>query len=132
MDRRFLAWGFFFGLTAVILGAFASHALKASLSAEQLSSFQTGIRYQMYHSILLLILGFQTKLIFQKGTILYLLVIGIVCFSISIYILSLKNILGIEGLSIVGPVTPIGGSLLIISWALLLIKVLKKGNLKGE
>ncbi|MDX1314260.1 MAG: DUF423 domain-containing protein, partial [Eudoraea sp.] len=50
--------GGLFGLLAVVFGAFGAHALKKKLSEEQLKSYETGVKYQMYHSILLLVLGF--------------------------------------------------------------------------
>ena len=50
-----------FGMLAIILGAFGAHALKKILNEEQLKSFETGVKYQMYHAIVLLILGFQLK-----------------------------------------------------------------------
>jgi len=78
----------FLGLTAIILGAFGAHALKEILSVEQLNSFETAVRYQMYHVIVLLIVnlfdGFTTK---QKNTISILFFIAILLFSGSIYLI---------------------------------------------
>ena len=123
MKKTFLAWGFFFGLTAVILGAFAAHGLEKALDPEQIDSFQTGVRYQMYHAILLILLGKQPE--FRKKAILYFLVIGTLLFSFSIYLLNLRQLLELDFLSILGPITPIGGTLLIIAWGMLLLQVLK-------
>ena len=123
MKRTFLAWGFFFGLSGVILGAFAAHALKEVLNESQLDSFQTGVRYQMYHALLLILLsGFEQ---FRTKAILNLTVVGVTLFSFSIYFLNLREPLNIEALRYLGPITPIGGTLLIIAWVILLFKTLK-------
>ena len=60
MNRKFLIAGSIFGMLGVIIGAFATHGLKPLLSAEEISSFETGVRYQMYHAFLLLILGLKS------------------------------------------------------------------------
>lgn len=125
MKRSFLIWASFFGLTAVINGAMAAHALSSVLGDTLLDSFQTGVRYQMFHAILLLILGFQPYEKFKSKWLLWLIVIGTICFSFSIYLLSTRELIGIEGLKMLGPVTPIGGSLLIIAWFILLVKSFK-------
>ena len=61
MNEIALVFAAFFGATAIILGAFGAYLLKKKLSTEQLQSFETGIKYQMYHAIVLLVLGFQLK-----------------------------------------------------------------------
>jgi len=104
----------------------AAHALSSVLGDSLVDSFQTGVRYQMFHAILLLILGFQPYEQFKSKLILWLIVVGTICFSFSIYLLSTRELIGIEALKMLGPVTPIGGSLLIIAWFILLIKSLKK------
>ncbi len=128
MHRRFYIAGFAFGLTGVILGAFATHGLKPVLSNAAMNSFETGVQYQIYHALLLLILGNLkeekekiTKLIF------YLLVIGIFLFSGSIYLLSTREITNLN-IGFLGPVTPLGGSLLILCWILLLWRFIKLKN----
>ena len=126
MKRSFLNWAFFFGLTAVINGAMAAHALSSVLGDSLVDSFQTGVRYQMFHAILLLILGFQPDERFRSKMILWLIVAGIFCFSFSIYLLSTRELIGIEGLKMLGPITPIGGTLLIAAWFILLIKSFKR------
>lgn len=110
------------GALAVMLGAFGAHSLKALLSPEQLQTFETGVRYQFYHTFALLFTGWlattrPSKLINMAGASF---VAGICCFSGSLYILSVRSLLGIENLSLIGPVTPIGGLFFIIGWILLL------------
>ncbi|TYB79265.1 DUF423 domain-containing protein [Bizionia myxarmorum] len=107
-----------FGMLSVIFGAFGAHALKKTLSAEQLQSFEVGVKYQMYHAIVLLVLGFNyTNL---SPAIYWCFTIGILLFSFSIYGLVLSDSRG-KKLRFLGPITPIGGLLLVIGWLLLLI-----------
>ncbi len=126
MKKTILVAATIFGFTAVILGALGAHALKAHLGADQLNSFETGVKYQMYHAITLLVLG-----LWYKADIKFLnmagwcMIIGTVFFSFSIYLLSTRSITGLEGINFLGPVTPIGGMLIITGWLLLLIMFLK-------
>lgn len=123
MKKSFLLWAGIFGILAVVLGAMGAHALKGVLSESQLNSFETGVRYQMYHALLLIALSAIKEL--QSKAILYLIVIGVFFFSFSIYLLNLRFEIGLEGLSILGPITPIGGLLLIAAWAMIIGKALK-------
>lgn len=115
----------FYGMSSVILGAFGAHALKKVLSEAALQSFETGVKYQMYHAIVLLIVGFyfsfSTKL---ENTMAWMFIAGVFLFSISIYLLSISNYLGIK-LAFLGPVTPLGGLLMITAWVLLGVIVIK-------
>ena len=107
------------GALAVVLGAFASHGLKESLEAEQLNSFQTGIRYQLYHVFFLLIVHLLPGISEKTKSLLYKLVlVGILLFSGSIYLLSTRAVTGVD-ISAVGWITPIGGTLLISAWLVL-------------
>ena len=126
MQKQFLATGFFFGMTAVILGAFGAHTLKEILTPEMLSSFETGVRYQMYHAFLLLAVGILPSVSDKtRKAVYWLTTIGIVFFSVSIYLLSTAKISGIDFRSI-GWITPVGGLLLIVAWFLLFIDVIRK------
>ena len=109
-----------FGMLSVILGAFGAHALKKILSEKQLHSFEVGVKYQMYHSIVLLVLSFNSNAI--SSAIFWCFTIGIVLFSFSIYGLVLSDAKG-KKLRFLGPITPIGGLLLVIGWLLLLTSV---------
>ena len=112
------------GGLAVIFGAFGAHALKKILNEEQLKSFETGVKYQMYHALVLLIIGFNFKLeTTSEKYMVYSFIIGILLFSFSIYglvISSAKN----KKLTFLGPITPLGGLFLIIGWLLLFVSVL--------
>ncbi|MBL7868322.1 DUF423 domain-containing protein [Flavobacterium lindanitolerans] len=126
MDRKIIAAAAILGFVAIILGAFGAHALKKVLDVEQLVSFETGVRYQMYHALFLLFLG-TTKLVSDKtkSTIYYLVISGVLFFSGSIYLLATRNITNVD-FSVIGFITPIGGLLMIIAWALLFLNILKQ------
>lgn len=127
MERKIIATAAFLGLTAIILGAFGAHALKNYLTPEQLISFETGVKYQMYHTLFLLFLGLSAVFLTDKTKKLmyWLVVLGVAFFSGSIYLLTTKNVTGID-FKFLGPITPIGGTLLITAWGILLVKVLNK------
>jgi uncharacterized membrane protein YgdD (TMEM256/DUF423 family) len=112
--------GALYGLLAVIFGAFGAHALKKKLTPELLQSFETGVKYQMYHAIVLLVLGF--NLGFDApidAWVVNCFIFGTLLFSFSIYALCLGASKGNKP-KFLGPVTPIGGLLLVVGWALLL------------
>ena len=129
MKRSYYIAGFSLGLIAVVLGAFATHGLKPSLSAEAIDSFETGVRYQMYHAFLLLVIGnMQLRGNKMPPSLLYMIIAGVLLFSGSIYLLATNTLTAID-FKILGPVTPLGGSLLIFCWGILIwnsIKLKKK------
>ena len=111
--------GSLLGLLAVVFGAFGAHALKKSLNNDQLKSFETGVKYQMYHAILLLVLRFNLNLDTNvQRYMIYCFIFGILLFSFSIYLLVLGKSKG-KNMAFIGPVTPLGGLLLVIGWGLL-------------
>jgi uncharacterized membrane protein YgdD (TMEM256/DUF423 family) len=113
----------FLGLSAVILGAFGAHALKEILTAEQLLSFETAVRYQMYHAIVLLFVnvfeGFSAK---QKNVISIMFFMGVLVFSGSIYLIQLTSITAKS----IWFVTPLGGFFFIIGWVSMMVIFIKK------
>lgn len=116
MSKQTIGLAATLGVISIILGAFGAHALKEVLNANQLVSFETGVRYQMYHALFLLAVGmlpFITKK--QRKSILVTTLLGVLLFSGSIYLLSTQIISGIN-FKFLGPITPIGGLFLIISW----------------
>ena len=114
-----------FCLSAVILGAFGAHALKEVLSESQLSSFQTGVRYQFFHGLAILILSFNMNYFTKRlSSIIKIMSVGIILFSFSIYLLNIQYLIGFS-MSYLGPITPIGGLLLITSWIGLFFSVKK-------
>ncbi|MFN8325541.1 DUF423 domain-containing protein [Flavobacterium sp.] len=126
MENRITITGLFFGVTSIILGAFGAHALKNYLTPEQLVSFETGVRYQMYHALFLLFLS-RNQSVTQKTkkTVFYLISVGVILFSFSIFLLTTKNVTSID-FKFLGPITPIGGLLLISGWMILFISYLKR------
>lgn len=121
MNTKIAAYACFILALGIILGAMAAHALEKLISAEQLSSFKTAVDYHIYHGFALLILSFFGKVLTEKQlTILFrLFVTGLFFFSGSIYFLSTSEIYGLQEMnSIIGPITPIGGLILITSWVI--------------
>lgn len=126
MDRKIFSTAAFFGMTAIILGAFGAHALKKVLTIDQLATFETGVKYQMYHALFLLFLGLNNHLTSKtKKTILILTILGIIFFSGSIYLLATNSLTSFD-FKVIGFVTPIGGLLLIVAWSIFMIQFLKK------
>ena len=120
---KFIKVSILFCVVSVILGAFGSHLLKDLLSETELSSFKTGIRYQMFHGLAILILSLNSNKFTSKlKTSLLLMSIGTVLFSFSIYFLSIDDLLSFS-MKFLGPITPIGGTILIISWIYLILNV---------
>lgn len=125
MKNLTLIIGAVYGLTSVILGAFGAHALKKVISAEKLVSFETGVRYQMYAALFLLIIGYILK--FETPSekwISILMIAGTFIFSVTIYLLAFSEVMAVPS-KIIGPLTPLGGLLMIISWAMLIFYFIK-------
>ena len=128
MHKRFLSVGAILGALAVALGAFGAHALKKIVPPDSVNTFQTGVQYQMYHSLALLLVAviferFPNKFIRLAGNFF---ITGIVLFSGSLYILTLLKATETVGLNGVGIVTPFGGLFFIAGWLLLFRGVIKK------
>ena len=124
MTQFTLLFASILGGLAVVFGAFGAHALKKILSEAQLKSFETGVKYQMYHALVLLIIGFNFNLeTISEKYMVYCFTAGILLFSFSIYglvISSAKN----KKIKFLGPVTPLGGLFLIVGWALLFYSII--------
>ena len=128
MNKKILTTAAVFGVLAIILGAFGAHALKKVLTVEQLTTFETGVKYQMYHALFLLFLGSNTIIKeSSKKLIFNLILTGILLFSGSIYFLATTTITQIN-FKPIGILTPIGGIFLIAGWALFCVKLLKNNS----
>jgi uncharacterized membrane protein YgdD (TMEM256/DUF423 family) len=130
MNVKFVITGVILITVGIILGAFGAHGLKSQLVnfPEKIESFETGVKYQMYSGFTFLIIGLNaSKLNFSLKNIYVFWFIGMLLFSVSIYLLSIQPILKVS-LSFLGPVTPIGGGLIITGWILFLIRLLKNNN----
>ena len=120
MKNLTLIIGGIYGLLSVILGAFGAHAFKKILSIERLESFETGVRYQTYAAFFLLIVGYILKFeTTSEKWISILMIAGTFLFSVSIYFLAFQDYLGMN-LKFLGPITPLGGLFMIISWGMLI------------
>jgi uncharacterized membrane protein YgdD (TMEM256/DUF423 family) len=128
MQKGFLRLGAFLGALSVVLGAFGAHALKQLISDKRLAIFETGVRYQFYHAIALLITG----ILYKEFTNTYLswagrlFGLGLLFFSGSLYLLSFIELTEQTGLRWIAAITPIGGVCFIAGWLLLAIGVSKK------
>jgi uncharacterized membrane protein YgdD (TMEM256/DUF423 family) len=120
----------FFALSAIILGAMGAHSLKESLDTSAIESFKTGVRYQAWHALALLFVGLahKEKLLSGTASITVLFSLGTVLFSLSIYLLSTSALSHLK-VSWLGPVTPIGGLLLIAGWAVLFVNIWRSKSL---
>lgn len=117
--------GSLFGLLAVIFGAFGAHVLKKTFTAEQLASFETGVKYQMYHALLILMLSFNLNFDTSlERNMMYCFLIGTFLFSFSIYGLCLSTAKGSK-MRFLGPITPLGGLFLVLGWGLLCYSFIK-------
>ena len=125
MNKKLLIVGTILGILGIILGAFAAHGLDKIIDREALKSFETGVRYQMYHAFLFLILGTTLWVSKKSKTIIYyLVIIGLLLFSGSIYGLA-TNTLSDFDFKMIAMVTPLGGLLLIMAWIIMLIDIIK-------
>ncbi|MGB3607886.1 MAG: DUF423 domain-containing protein [Psychroserpens sp.] len=125
MNKTILITGCILGMIAIIVGAFGAHSLKVLISNDAQITFETGVRYQMYHALLLLFVGQMTQLgLRSKKAIFYLVLLGVLCFSGSIYGLA-TNILTSFDFKQIGFITPIGGVFLIAAWTVLLVGIFR-------
>ena len=129
MHKRFLIIAAIFGGLAVALGAFGAHGLEKITPDEKiLHGFQTGVQYQMYHALALLVLAvmyekFQYRWIKWSGNCF---IAGVILFSGSLYTLTFLKIQESSAVKFVGPVTPLGGIFFIAGWLFLLVAAMKK------
>ena len=125
MEKKIFISASLLGLLAVVLGAFAAHGLRDALNTTSLESFQTGVRYQMYHAFFLFVVGLLPQLtLAQKSRLFWVTITGVVLFSGSIYLLSSNTLTPID-FGFLGPITPIGGLFLISAWGVLFYHLLK-------
>lgn len=126
MDKKILITALSFGLISIVLGAFGAHALKKVLTVDQLNSFEVGVRYMMYHALFLLFLGTTSILLPEQKNVVYNLTLaGTLFFSVSIFLLSTQALTGFN-FKFLGPITPIGGVLLIAAWAVTIYYIITK------
>jgi uncharacterized membrane protein YgdD (TMEM256/DUF423 family) len=126
MNRRIIITAAVLGMLGVIAGAFAAHGLKPKLTPQNLEIWHTAVQYQFYHVFALLFLTTFSR--FNNGLIsigYYLFTFGIIFFSGSLYLLACRDLLGWGWLSIMGPITPLGGVLFIAGWVCLALAAVR-------
>lgn len=129
MNNRTLAWASGILLLAVALGAFGAHGMEPRIDARSYHNWNTAAQYQFYHGLALLALAVMDVRLAPRtvGLVRTLFVMGVVCFSGSLYLLASKELFGAEWLvRVLGPITPLGGLLFISGWAALLIASVRK------
>jgi uncharacterized membrane protein YgdD (TMEM256/DUF423 family) len=125
MNKKILVTGAVLGVIAIVLGAFAAHGLEKLIDLDAQQIFETGVRYQMYHALFLLFIGSSSKVTLKaKKTIFYLVIIGLLFFSGSIYGLATNSLTSFDFKQIT-MITPLGGFLLILAWILLTVNIVK-------
>jgi uncharacterized membrane protein YgdD (TMEM256/DUF423 family) len=126
MEKNGIFLASFFGATAIVFGAFGAHSIGNHLNMQSLNVYETAVKYQMYHALFLLIVS-QNKSVTDatKKNIFWVITIGVFMFSGSLYLLSTNAITTFD-FKFLGPITPIGGMLLILGWLILLRSVFSK------
>ena len=126
MNKTIFSTGIVFGALAVIFGAFGAHGLEKLVDVDAIQTYETGVRYQMYHALLLLILA-NTNFVSEKKKriIYYLITLGIILFSFSIFLLATNDLTSFDFRKI-GLLTPLGGTLLILGWIVLGFRAFKR------
>jgi uncharacterized membrane protein YgdD (TMEM256/DUF423 family) len=134
MVNRSIAAGAIFAMLSVVLGAFAAHGLQQYVESglmddKMLRNFETGARYQMYHAIAIMICGIISRFHTETNWLhasFWLFITGILLFSGSLYLLSARNVIGLESWHWLGPVTPLGGVAFIAGWIMLVLHAMQK------
>jgi uncharacterized membrane protein YgdD (TMEM256/DUF423 family) len=131
MHRSFLLSGTLLGGIAVVLGAFGAHGLKKVVPPETVTTFQTGVQYQMYHALALILAAIvfekagQSNLLNWAG---YCFLAGILLFSGSLYLLTAMKATGKVGMEGIGIITPFGGLFFIAGWLLFFVAAMRLGR----
>ena len=130
-QNYYIKWAAALAAIGVSFGALGAHTLEKLLVPKSLTAWETAVRYQLIHAVVILILALNDKLISDKKMrrILNFFILGIVFFSGSIYLLSTQSITGLS-VSFLGPITPIGGVLMITAWILVFLQAVKTTKLK--
>lgn len=126
MNKQIILMASLFGVFAVILGAFGAHGLEGKVDEYHLGTWKTANQYHFYHTLALLFLSTFSRA--KNASIrvsFWAFTVGIILFSGSLYLLSVRDLIGLEGFKFLGPVTPIGGLFFIVGWIGLFIAALR-------
>ena len=125
MNKSILVAGAILGILGIVLGAFGAHGLEKLVDGDAVNTFETGVRYQIYHAFFLLIVGGTSFVNLKtKKIVFYLVIIGVLFFSGSIYGLATNELSSFD-FKTIAMITPVGGLLLILSWVMVLIGIIK-------
>lgn len=125
MNKTLLITGSIFGILGIVLGAFAAHGLEKLVDTDAIKTFETGVRYQIYHAFLLLILGSTSFVSLKsKKVIFYFVLLGVLFFSGSIYGLATNSLSSFD-FKTIALITPVGGLLLIVAWTVMLVGIIR-------
>jgi uncharacterized membrane protein YgdD (TMEM256/DUF423 family) len=123
MDKLFFILGSISAGLGVAIGAFGAHGLRARLTADLLQTFETGVRYHLYHALALFVVAFALTRWQQTSGLStaagWLFVVGIILFSGSLYLLA------ITGVRWLGAITPLGGVAFIAGWICLVVAAMR-------
>lgn len=126
INKKILIVSSLLGAITIAIGAFGAHGLKSLVDEESLRTFETGVRYQMYHVLALLAFSFSKHLPAKALLLVFrFFLLGILFFSGSIYFLALQEVLPFS-VRFLGPITPLGGLLFIMGWLYLAYSVYKQ------
>lgn len=126
MNKQIILAASFFGILAVILGAFGAHGLEGKVSEVQLDAWKTANQYHFYHTLALLFLSTFSRAKNASIRVSFIAFsLGILLFSGSLYLLSVRDLLGLTGFSFLGPITPLGGLSFIVGWVGLFVAALR-------
>jgi len=128
MQKIYLVIGSLLAGLAVALGAFGAHGLKKIVSSENVATYQTGVQYQMYHALALILVGILSERIYNGfiSSAGVLFVAGIIFFSGSLYLIVSMNAMSKTVPTAIGILTPVGGLFFILGWVCLIVGLLKK------
>ena len=126
-QKKFILTGLILIITGIILGAFGAHGLKGKVSIEKLTAYETGVRYQLFNAVGLLALAGTSSLFrFSIQASLWFILTGVLLFSGSIYAMTFQELMQEPVSKILGPITPLGGLMMIVGWLLILIQVMRQ------
>lgn len=126
MNKQIILVAALFGMLAVILGAFGAHGLEGKISDYHLNTWKTANQYHFYHTLALLFLSTFSRAKNSSIRVSFIaFTVGILLFSGSLYILSVRSLIGIDGWSFLGPITPLGGLCFIVGWIGLFIAAMR-------
>jgi uncharacterized membrane protein YgdD (TMEM256/DUF423 family) len=130
-QNYYIKWAAVLAAIGVSFGALGAHTLEKLLLPKSLTAWETAVRYQLIHAVVILILALNDRLMSEKNIrrILNFFILGVVFFSGSIYLLATQSLTGLS-VSFLGPITPIGGVLMITAWILVFLQATKTTKLK--